>query len=444
MFLSYEITLPFSYDYTRVLQLVSVLAHSLLYFYLFWLSGSALLSYYYEFIKRSDPSTVFAKRLIDLTFRKLSFPLVLGILPFLVVFSIDLIWLRDPTFKALHNWSIVSLVIFLFSIPALYYYKFSFALINILPKTVIDKESSDFLNLMENSLKNHKRSALFGTLGILITLYLVSVLNVARVNYNPTDYNFDFIAYTLRLDVNFRFLFNLILSFSVTYLINLFLNFVWDDTKLKTTEGLSEFMREKLVKGAFVTVLLQPVFILLEVLILPRNSLSYWVFISSGIVLILLFLISNQLKAYRKEYLDSYLRYSFYLIVLAVIFISVKDVVVFANVIKPETVKISQSFLSYEENLKTKLNIKTVTFSGEEIFTAKCSACHRFDQKLVGPPYNVVLQKYENKKDQLVKFILNPVKVDPAYPPMPAQGLIPPEAEAVADYIMKVYQENKK
>jgi cytochrome c len=121
-----------------------------------------------------------------------------------------------------------------------------------------------------------------------------------------------------------------------------------------------------------------------------------------------------------------------------------KDVIAFGNVLKPKSVEISKNFLTYEENLKSKLNIKTVTISGEEIFTAKCSACHRFDSKLVGPPYNVVLKKYENNRDKLVKFILNPVKVDPAYPSMPSQGLIPPEAEAVADYIMKVYKEGKQ
>ncbi|MGB9665646.1 MAG: c-type cytochrome, partial [Ignavibacteria bacterium] len=257
-------------------------------------------------------------------------------------------------------------------------------------------------------------------------------------------YSFDILAYSFQGGVLIRFVFYLVLSFSVTFSVSLFFNFVWEDTKLELSEGLSQFIEEHSLTGAFVTVLLQPVLILIDVLILPKSSLSYWIFLSSGISIIFLFLIANQLNAYRKEKLNSYLRFSFYFMVFALVFISIKDVVAFANVMKPKTVEISQKFLTYEENLKTKLNIKTVTISGEEVFTAKCSACHRFDQKLVGPPYNVVLKKYEDKKDQLVKFILNPVKVDPAYPPMPSQGLIPPEAEAVAEYIMKVYKEKQK
>lgn len=444
MTLLMETTLPFSYEYTKVLQLVSVIAHSLLYFYLFWLTGSALYSFYLEFIKRDDASTYFAKRLIELPFKKLSFPLVLGLIPFLVIYSLDLIWLKGEEFNPVHNWSLVTFVVFAISIFSLYYYKFSFGLITLLHKSVIEKESPEYLGLMENNLKNHKRSAFLGLAGILITLFLISLLNVAKLDYNQTNYRFDFIGYLLQFEVYFRFLFYLVLSFSLTFFVNLFLNLVWEDTRLDDEEGMSKYIEEKLLKGAFATVLLQPILILIDILILPRNSLSYWVFIASGISVILLFLISNQLNAYRKEFSKSYLNYSFYMVIIVIIFISMKDVIAFGNVLKPKSVEISKNFLTYEENLKSKLNIKTVTISGEEIFTAKCSACHRFDSKLVGPPYNVVLKKYENNRDKLVKFILNPVKVDPAYPSMPSQGLIPPEAEAVADYIMKVYKEGKQ
>jgi cytochrome c len=39
----------------------------------------------------------------------------------------------------------------------------------------------------------------------------------------------------------------------------------------------------------------------------------------------------------------------------------------------------------------------------------------------------------------LVKFILNPVKMNPAFPAMPNQGLNPKEAQAVADYLLEKY-----
>jgi cytochrome c len=81
--------------------------------------------------------------------------------------------------------------------------------------------------------------------------------------------------------------------------------------------------------------------------------------------------------------------------------------------------------------------------SGEEIYNAKCIACHQFDVKIVGPPYNDVLPKYENKMDELESFIANPVKINPDYPIMPNQGLKPAEVKAIAEYIVTIYNSNK-
>jgi cytochrome c len=55
-----------------------------------------------------------------------------------------------------------------------------------------------------------------------------------------------------------------------------------------------------------------------------------------------------------------------------------------------------------------------------------------------------VLPKYAGNKEQLVAFIRNPVKVDPAYPPMPNPGLKPNEADAVAAYLLERFEELKQ
>ena len=80
---------------------------------------------------------------------------------------------------------------------------------------------------------------------------------------------------------------------------------------------------------------------------------------------------------------------------------------------------------------------------GEKVFNDRCSACHRFDQKLVGPPYYEVLPKYASAPEKLQAFIRNPVKVNPAYPPMPNQGLSEPEVKSVAAYLLKQMAEKK-
>ncbi len=75
--------------------------------------------------------------------------------------------------------------------------------------------------------------------------------------------------------------------------------------------------------------------------------------------------------------------------------------------------------------------------AGEAVFKKVCTACHRFDARLVGPPYNTVVPKYRGKINELKAFIRNPDKRDPAYPAMPKLGLKEKEIHAVAVYLLE-------
>ena len=73
---------------------------------------------------------------------------------------------------------------------------------------------------------------------------------------------------------------------------------------------------------------------------------------------------------------------------------------------------------------------------GKKVFESICSACHRFDSKVVGPPLNEVVPKYKGDVEKLKKFIRNPVKVNPALPAMPKPALKEDEIDAVARYLL--------
>jgi cytochrome c len=74
--------------------------------------------------------------------------------------------------------------------------------------------------------------------------------------------------------------------------------------------------------------------------------------------------------------------------------------------------------------------------AGERIYAEKCASCHSFNQKVVGPAHKDVVPKYGGDAAKLAAFILNPTKVDPSFPAMPAQGLSRREAQAVAEYLL--------
>jgi len=92
--------------------------------------------------------------------------------------------------------------------------------------------------------------------------------------------------------------------------------------------------------------------------------------------------------------------------------------------------------LQMDQEARYTSNVPLDPKAGEKIYSEKCSACHAFDHKVVGPAHKDVLPKYRGQMDKLVGFILAPQKVDPAFPAMPAQGLSRREARAVADYLL--------
>jgi mono/diheme cytochrome c family protein len=49
---------------------------------------------------------------------------------------------------------------------------------------------------------------------------------------------------------------------------------------------------------------------------------------------------------------------------------------------------------------------KNLVTKGEQVFTAKCSACHKFTEKLVGPPLKDVTKR--RKPEWIMNMILNP------------------------------------
>jgi cytochrome c551/c552 len=74
---------------------------------------------------------------------------------------------------------------------------------------------------------------------------------------------------------------------------------------------------------------------------------------------------------------------------------------------------------------------------GKAVFQRLCTACHRFEERLVGPPLQSVLPKYRGNVEELKAFIRNPSKQDPAYPAMPKLPLREAEIDAVARYLLE-------
>ena len=82
--------------------------------------------------------------------------------------------------------------------------------------------------------------------------------------------------------------------------------------------------------------------------------------------------------------------------------------------------------------------------AGQEIFTTKCSACHKLDERYVGPPLGGVTERRE--PEYVMNMILNTDEMVARHPevkellaqyytPMPDQQLTEEDARAVLEYL---------
>jgi cytochrome c len=180
--------------------------------------------------------------------------------------------------------------------------------------------------------------------------------------------------------------------------------------------------------------------IVISIFVEPKTALSFGMFGITSAALVILLFVSSLFYFMIKESNDAYRTWILYLFIVVFALLIIKDQYSFDTATKLHSEILAANYDAYEKKLNESLGIAAVKINGADIYNGRCIACHSFDHRVVGPPYNETLPQYAGKKADLVKFILNPVKKNPAYPAMPNQGLKPNEAEAVADWLLQNYK----
>jgi cytochrome c len=187
------------------------------------------------------------------------------------------------------------------------------------------------------------------------------------------------------------------------------------------------------------SILLQPLFVLLTVVLTPKAVLSAMLFGLGGASLLAFLLAGIFLYGASKEPDSRWSGYAFSALVIAVALLMTNEQVAVHNATVQHAVVLASEYEKLNEAFKASLGITTASVTGEEIYNGRCSACHLPDARKVGPPFKYVAAKYALKLDALVTFISNPVKVDPNYPSMPNQGLRPAEVDSIANYVLRTF-----
>ncbi len=234
-----------------------------------------------------------------------------------------------------------------------------------------------------------------------------------------------------------------LLSYVVTALVItsaavLFFFFKWEKAiAAPADESYRAFVKKHVLPIGLIAIALEPILIFFEIQNLPQTGVTNLTFAIACIGMIVAFFVVLLFYSMLKDSKVNLGSYAFLGAIVIVFIWTAKDEIAFHYATRTQNQVLGQRYEAMLASLNP--NAAQPVISGEDIYNGRCSACHRFDVKLVGPPYNQTLPNFVGKIDSLEDFIMNPRQAVPGYPPMPAQGLKPDEVKAVADYIMDVY-----
>ncbi len=430
------------------IELLHYLAALVLFIFIPFISivfGSTLLSLYYKRKgnkEGNDKYINFAKDLVSkLTVNK-NVGIVLGIVPLITITIIYAQLLHSASNLSI-SYLFISSILIIIGLILIYTYRYSmsFSLIfnSLGDFKPDDKNVGDDLNKLSDTTK--KLSVSTGCYGVIVlTAAIWFYLSGMHLALYPelTDTQSIF-AILFSFDVIFRLFFFIVFAIAITGGTILFRYFYWEGGITDLDDDYKNLVKKTGIKTAFYFSALIPVFLTFNLQTLPKASLSTSVFVYAGLLLFTLFVCYNLLYSMTKNGKANYAGTLFILLILSMCFSLAKDQLAMNNATKLQALKLSQKYDALYASLTGETK-KAPEIKGEDVYKIRCTPCHSFDHKIVGPPYNETLPKYENNMDGLVNFLMNPKKINDKYPPMPNPGLKPAEAKAVAKYILETYK----
>ena len=437
--------LPQSAEHIELLHYMLLIVLFLFIPFISLVFGGVILSVYYGRVGAKGNNRSYlrlAKEISEITTINKSVGFILGVAPVITAIIIYSQLLHNSQITNL-NYLAAALLLIVISLIFIYSYRYSLSFnrifISFSGKEIDDPGLvEDIHKLSSESHRISNKAGIYGIIFLFLGLwFFVTALTI------PTLYSVwnaeNFISGLFSWEVLSRFIFYIL--FAVTLTGGMILYTLLEDEKKRREkdEEYSNFAKQKIVRVTLFTSIFIPVLLLISIFGLPSSSLTGTVFFFAIVSLFLLFLGYHFLYLLTKEMKGTVAALLFFSLIFSVASFIISDQKAMATATKFQSASLSAEFDKYLAELKGEG--KTVTINAAEIYQVKCASCHKWDQKLVGPAHFDVLPKYVGKEAQLEAFIRNPTKVNPDFPPMPNPGLKPNEAKAMAEYLLKTYQE---
>ncbi|HQF42920.1 MAG TPA: c-type cytochrome [Ignavibacteriaceae bacterium] len=435
-----KLVLPQSAEHIKLLHYILTLVLALFVPFISVVFGGTFSSIYFlkRFKKTENPFYIkFSKELIENLTVNPGVGIILGLIPLLTAILIFVQLLHTSLIQTV-SFLILSFVFVLAALVLIYIYRYSI--------TSVKLNDSDN-NKNENSLSISNSLYLksnYGKIG-LILLFVGIWFYVAAITSatNFSSWSFTGVITSLAAPkVLLNFLIFIVFAFALSNAAFLFIHLYWKRREKTSDSDYTKFMKDICSKAGLRASLPLPVLIAINVFSFSETTLSGSIFIYSVVSILLIFLSYHLFYMILNKNEYKFGSLIFFILIFGWVALIIKDQKAMTNATEYHSLVLSTDYDKMLAELKGEGTIAVL--NGKEIYDVRCASCHKFDQKFVGPAHFDVLPKYEGKEGQLIAYIKNPVKVDPAYPPMPNPGLTPPEVDAVVKYLLEEYNKHKK
>lgn len=442
-----ELIIPPSENHVMLVKYMLTISLLLFIPYISMMLGATFISTYFNKKGKSEGNSLylrFAKDTIEkLTITK-SAELALGTIPVLSAFFAYAQLLYTAKTISVGMFAL-AVILFIMSFFFIYKYRNTFKLEGIMnafksitPKDALNTESENSQEIKDFEQNIVSTNSIAGTAGKWL-LFSASYIFAGTMALASSPDKWEHVGNILQIIFSWQTLFNFGALVSLAGIITggaiMFYFFSWDGGLKHMDDKYAALVKNTAGKIAIASGILFPLMLMINYAYLPQVSQSPTVFYYMVVVLIISLIAGNFIYSMFKNSDTSSATAVFVLVFVLVTFNIIKDQLAFGNAINENTIEITKLAADEEKEAKNK-TLQSTGIDAEAIFTQKCSACHKFDQKLVGPPYQETVPKYNGDVQKLADYIFNPVKKDAAYPPMPNQGLKKKEATALAQWLI--------
>lgn len=393
----------------------------------------------------------FARNLIDMAVPGKGAVAALAGLPIVTILLIYAELLYDTNVNVT-NFMAASTVLFIIGFMFLLAYKYSFRLEGFLesykkltPDQMQEIDAANEVDVDAMEISAHQtrwRAGLFGTAMLWIGMWIFMGGSSLAFDTKAWANASGFFPVIFSWGAIWSFIHFMTAAVVIESAAIIFFFYRWDGgVGVRGDEHYSSLVKKFAITAGLIFAIVQPLLIFLEMTTIPSAAMDGVVFGLAAFALFVVFVLVHFFYSMLKERKPIAGSYAFIGVVVMVAAWMASQGVSFSNSNESHYKLLADNYETMVKDLPT---VQAKQVSGEHIYKTICSSCHRFNTKLVGPPYNMVLPGYEGKMAQLEHFIDNPTNVLKGYPPMPKQNLNSAQVHAVAEYIMNYYLAEKK